>query len=106
MLQYARESVSLSSAGVGLTVLLPSAFVAFPTGETEALPHRPRLRIITAGAFHNIAFWLFLGAVAWARIWDAVWPLVGYRDVRAYGRVVVSVDEVRSALHHAGIGLI
>lgn len=81
----------LGAVGVGLTIILPSAYVGL---DTEAVQPRPRMRIISAGAFHNLVLWLFLAAVATARLSEAVWPLLGYRDVRAYGRVVLRVDEV------------
>ena len=90
-----RDSVALSAAGLGLTVILPSAFVALPAGETESLSTRSRTRIISAGAFHNLVFWMLLAVLAWTRVSDAVWPVLGYRDVSAYGRVVVRVDKVR-----------
>ena len=79
---------------MGLTVILPSAFVAFPAGETDALPPRSRTRIISAGAFHNLVFFVLLSALAATHISDFVWPILGYRDVSAYGRVVVRVDDV------------
>ncbi|KAI0712062.1 hypothetical protein C8Q76DRAFT_768815 [Earliella scabrosa] len=102
----ALEAVSLSSVGLGLTVILPSAFVAFPTGETEALPPRPRTRIIAAGAFHNLFFWACLAITASVRVSTFIWPLLGYRDVSAYGQVVVSVDEDSALLGHLPIGAI
>ncbi len=94
-----RDSVPLTSTGLGFTVLLPSAFVSFPVEQTDALPPRARVRIISAGAFHNLIFWLFLAATTWASVSEIVWPLLGYKDVSAYGRVVVHIDEVRQPLH-------
>ena len=76
--------------------MLPSAFVAFPAGEVESLPTRARTRIISAGAFHNLVFWAVLSALARTHLSDAAWPILGYRDVGTYGRVVVSVEEVSS----------
>ncbi|RDX42017.1 hypothetical protein OH76DRAFT_1489006 [Lentinus brumalis] len=102
----ALESVSLSSVGLGLTVLLPSAFVAFPSGEVDSLPPRPRLRIISAGAFHNLLFWLALVIFSWARIPSALWPMLGYSDVSLYGRVVVSVDESSPLYGHLPRGAV
>lgn len=92
------DALPLTSAGVGLTVILPSAFVAFPSDETEALPPRSRARLISAGAFHNLVFWLTLGFAARLGTSALVWPVLGYRDVSQYGRVVVGVDDVRTAL--------
>ena len=93
-----RDSIPLSSAGLGITVILPSAFVAFPAGETDSLPTRARTRIISAGAFHNLLLWAFLSFLAWMPISDVVWPVLGYRNVRGYGRVVVGVDVVSSTM--------
>ncbi|KAM5543784.1 hypothetical protein V8D89_002401 [Ganoderma adspersum] len=97
-LAAALDSLPLTSAGLGFTVLLPSAFVSFPAEQTESLPPRARIRIISAGAFHNLIFWLFLAATTWASVSEIVWPLLGYQDVSAYGRVVVHIDE-GSPLH-------
>ena len=92
------ESVSLSSVGLGLTVLLPSAFVAFPAGAVESLPPRPRLRIVTAGAFHNLLFWLTLVASASTHLHVTLFSLLGYGNVSKYGRVVVDVDQVSTSI--------
>ncbi|KAI1787204.1 hypothetical protein LXA43DRAFT_975386 [Ganoderma leucocontextum] len=92
-LAAALDSVPLTSAGLGFTILLPSAFVAFPVELTDSLPPRARVRIISAGAFHNLFFWLLLAAATWASISEVAWPLLGYQDVSAYGRVVVHIDE-------------
>ncbi|KAI0368501.1 hypothetical protein BV20DRAFT_1022387 [Pilatotrama ljubarskyi] len=89
----ALDSIPLTSAGLGLTLILPSAFVAFPTEETESLPPRSRARLISAGAFHNLLFWLALGAAAWLPTSELAWPLLGYRDVSQYGRAVLAVDQ-------------
>ncbi|KAH9915065.1 peptidase family M50-domain-containing protein [Epithele typhae] len=86
----ALNAVPLASVGLGLTVLLPSAFVALPAAETAALPTRARARIVAAGVFHNIVLYALLAAFAWSHLGDAVWPVFGYRNVRAYGRVVES----------------
>ena len=88
------DSVPLTLAGLGFTVVLPSAFVAFPSDETEALPLRARVRLISAGAFHNLMFWLALGLANWLGTSHFVWATLGYYDVSSYGRVVVGVDQV------------
>ncbi|RPD79477.1 hypothetical protein L226DRAFT_455383 [Lentinus tigrinus ALCF2SS1-7] len=100
------ESVSLTSVGLGLTVLLPSAFVAFPSGQVDALPPRPRLRVITAGAFHNLLFWLALLAFSSTHLSTTFCSLLGYGDVSRYGRVVVGVDESSPLYGHLPIGAV
>ncbi|KAI0770208.1 hypothetical protein C8Q74DRAFT_1274160 [Fomes fomentarius] len=102
----ALESVSLSSVGVGFTVILPSAFVAFPAGETEILHPRPRTRIISAGAFHNLVFWGCLVVVTSLPVSHLIWPVLGYRDVSAYGRVVMDVDEDSVLFDHLSVGAV
>ncbi|KAI9068996.1 hypothetical protein FKP32DRAFT_1671751 [Trametes sanguinea] len=102
----ALDSIPLTSAGLGLTVILPSAFVAFPAEETESLPPRSRIRLISAGAFHNLAFWLVLGLAAWLRTSVIVWPMLGYRDVSQYGRAVVDVDEHSPLYGHLPVGAV
>ncbi|KAI0635430.1 hypothetical protein C8Q77DRAFT_1108050 [Trametes polyzona] len=102
----ALDGVPLTSAGLGLTVILPSAFVAFPTEETESLPLRSRTRLISAGAFHNLMFWLVLSAAAWLGTSALVWPVLGYRDVGQYGRVVVGVDEMSPLYGHLPVGAV
>ncbi|KAI0772391.1 hypothetical protein BD413DRAFT_612553 [Trametes elegans] len=102
----ALHALPLTSAGLSLTVLLPSAFVAFPTDETAALPARARARLAAAGAFHNLAFWLVLGVAAALRTSAFVWPMLGYRDVSSYGRVVVAVDEDSPLYGHVPVGAV
>ncbi|KAI0325561.1 hypothetical protein GY45DRAFT_1330103 [Cubamyces sp. BRFM 1775] len=89
----ALDSVPLTLAGLGFTVILPSAFVAFPSDETETLPLRARIRLISAGAFHNLMFWLALGFASWLGTSHFVWATLGYHDISPYGRVVVGVDQ-------------
>ncbi|KAI0828575.1 hypothetical protein BC628DRAFT_1409160 [Trametes gibbosa] len=100
------DAIPLTSAGLGITVILPSAFVAFPSEETESLHPRPRTRLISAGAFHNLMFWLVLCAAAWLQTSSLVWPFLGYRDVSQYGRVIVKVDEASSLHGHLPVGAV
>ncbi|KAL1939309.1 hypothetical protein VTO73DRAFT_10112 [Trametes versicolor] len=100
------DALPLTSAGVGLTVILPSAFVAFPSDETEALSPRSRARLISAGAFHNLVFWLALGFAARLGTSALVWPVLGYRDVSQYGRVVVGVDDMSPLYGHLPVGAV
>ncbi|KAI8973161.1 hypothetical protein BD414DRAFT_468867 [Trametes punicea] len=102
----ALDSVPLASAGLGLTVILPSAFVAFPSEETDSLPRRSRVRLISAGAFHNLMLWLAFGVAASIRTHELVWPILGYHDVSAYGRAVVKVDESSPLRGHLPVGAV
>ncbi|KAH9855522.1 hypothetical protein C2E23DRAFT_813672 [Lenzites betulinus] len=102
----ALDAIPLTSAGLGITVILPSAFVSFPSEETESLAPRPRARLICAGAFHNLMFWLVLGAAAWLQTSNIVWPLLGYHDVSQYGRVIVDVDEASPLYGHLPVSAV
>jgi S2P endopeptidase len=55
------------------------------------------MRIIAAGPFHNVVFWSLLIGAGWTGI-GRIWSVVGYRDISAFGRVVVGVAEVFSIL--------
>ena len=83
--------------GFSLTVVLPSAFVALPSAAIHALQPPARLRIVAAGAFHNLLFWLVLQSLAWSQLSSAIWSLV-YRDTLSFGRVVVDVDTVSKGI--------
>ena len=89
-----RESVPLSSIGASLHIIIPSAFVALPVSPVQALQPFARLRIISAGAFHNLVFWILLVVTAWLRIEHFAWTTMGYQDVGSFGRVVTAVEEV------------
>ncbi|TBU34171.1 hypothetical protein BD311DRAFT_651235 [Dichomitus squalens] len=102
----ALDSVLLRSAGLGFTFILPSAFVSFSAGETESLSPRSRLRLISAGAYHNLLFWLFLSGIAWTNVSHYVWTVLGYQDVSAYGQVVVHIDENSPLYGHMPVGLV
>ncbi|KAF9000774.1 hypothetical protein BDZ89DRAFT_694473 [Hymenopellis radicata] len=45
----ALESIPIQSAGAALTLVIPSAFVAFPTSYIDALKPLARARVIAAG---------------------------------------------------------
>ena len=78
------------SVGLSLTVVFPSAFVALSQGSLRELPASARLRVASAGAFHNLLLYLAFSALA--RI--PIAPLLGYRDVSAWGRVVSRTQPV------------
>jgi hypothetical protein len=87
-----RDNVPLHSLGISLTFLLPSAFVALDDAEVQSKPIRSRLRITSAGVFHNLLYFALLSACG--RALPSLWFSMGYEDVSIYGRVVLSVDEV------------
>lgn len=89
-----RESLPILLAGAAFTLIIPSAFVTFPTAALEVLPSRARARIISAGPFHNLVFWGTLMLVQSLGVGDVFWS-IGYKDVSDMGRVVLGVDFVR-----------
>ncbi|PCH41919.1 hypothetical protein WOLCODRAFT_17384 [Wolfiporia cocos MD-104 SS10] len=94
------ESIPVLSTGASLTLLIPSAFVSLPTAAVSALPARARLRIASAGAFHNLALWLAL--IVLARV--PLHALLGYADVGAWGAVVIAVEERSPLQAHLPVG--
>ncbi|KAL1744903.1 hypothetical protein HDZ31DRAFT_73910 [Schizophyllum fasciatum] len=60
----ALDQIYISSAGLSLLVLLPSAFVALPAPALAALNPRARLRIIAGGPFHNLCHYTALYAAS------------------------------------------
>ncbi|KAF9465401.1 hypothetical protein BDZ94DRAFT_1320225 [Collybia nuda] len=87
----ALENLPILSAGAAFTLIMPSAFVTFPTTALEVLPPRSRARIVSAGPFHNILLWIALILVQSLGIGELFWS-VGYKDMSHMGRVVVKVD--------------
>ncbi|CCM06296.1 uncharacterized protein FIBRA_08547 [Fibroporia radiculosa] len=87
------DSVPLLSTGFSLTLVFPSAFVGLSAPATAALPPPARMRLASAGAFHNLVLCAVLAAAAALRTGHALWPLLGYTDVSTWGRVVVGVDQ-------------
>jgi hypothetical protein len=88
-----RESLPILSAGAAFTLVIPSAFVSFPSAALDALTPHARSRIISAGPFHNLVFWSVLVLVQRIGVGDAFWA-IGYKDMSAVGRVVIGVDAV------------
>jgi hypothetical protein len=89
------------SAGISMTVIMPSAFVSFSTVVLENLKPPGKARIIAAGPWHNLVFWVTL--LSAAKVANVVHNMTGldslfsgliWKDVRDWGRVVVDVDEV------------
>lgn len=91
---HIRRRVPILFSGVSITVILPSAFVVFPTARLEGLPSLDCLRILAAGCFHNLVFWCLLYLVTWTKI-GSIFSGLMFEDISGLGRVVVEVDSVR-----------
>jgi len=53
------------------------------------------MRLVAAGAWHNLVFWGVLLFFAWAcQGWSGGWGYVGYDDMSGEGSVVLGFDEV------------
>ncbi|KAL1731394.1 hypothetical protein EV714DRAFT_236210 [Schizophyllum commune] len=93
----ALEQIHITSTGLSILVLFPSAFVALPTTAIEALSPRARLRIIAGGPYHNLCYFVALWTARWLGISAILAPIVsrlaGYAEISGQGRVVVEVDE-------------
>ncbi|EPQ51547.1 hypothetical protein GLOTRDRAFT_140954 [Gloeophyllum trabeum ATCC 11539] len=87
------ETVDVLSVGASLYVVLPSAFVKLSSSNMELLSPRPRLRIIAAGAFHNLLTWFLLTMLVSSGLGRTLWTLVGYRDVSTYAVGVTGVED-------------
>ncbi|KAJ3538091.1 hypothetical protein NMY22_g5314 [Coprinellus aureogranulatus] len=59
-LAAALDAIPLLSAGASLAIVLPTAHVALSTPLFSALPSLPKMRIISAGPFHNLVMWVVL----------------------------------------------
>lgn len=62
----------------------------------EVLKPRAKIRVIAAGPFHNLIFWIILWGGAWVGLGGGLGYILGYEDVRGRGRVVMHVDQVRA----------
>ena len=85
-----REDVPVMSVGLSITVVFPSAFVALSQGALRELSAPARLRVASAGAFHNLLLYLLFSVLARAPLLS----VLGYRDVSAWGRVVSRIQPV------------
>ncbi|KAL1676861.1 hypothetical protein EV122DRAFT_279741 [Schizophyllum commune] len=93
----ALEKIHITSTGLSILILFPSAFVALPTTAIEALSPRARLRIIAGGPYHNLCYFVALWTARWLGLFAILAPilatLAGYENIGEEGRVVVRVDE-------------
>ena len=91
-----RDNVPLTSAGASLLVLIPSAFVSISSGTMSRLPAMGRLRVASAGAYHNILFFATILLLERTRFGNRMLA-IGYEDISRLGKVVISIDSVRQA---------
>ena len=82
----------MHSVGASFTVVLPSAFVSL-SSSLGRLPPVGRMRVISAGAWHNLVFWALVYASTTVRI-GRVWNYLGWEDESSVGLSVIGVDEV------------
>ncbi|KAF8634073.1 hypothetical protein AX17_004335 [Amanita inopinata Kibby_2008] len=85
------ENVPIQSVGASLTLILPSASVAFAASTLDHIPSRSRSAIVSAGPFHNLVFWFILALLSKANLAIIFLQLFGYRDISSLGRLVVDV---------------
>ena len=92
----ASDGVSLLSWGYSLILAIPAAFVelAPPLSTNRERTPPVRLRIISAGVYHNLITLLVLSLVPIISSDRIIWLVLGYRDIGS-GVVVVDVDMVR-----------
>jgi S2P endopeptidase len=75
--------------------VLPAAFVALDAPTLQSKGSKERLRVIAAGAFHNIVCYGILLAWTWLGIGVVLLPVFGYDDVSKLGVVVLDIEQVR-----------
>ncbi|KAJ1310561.1 hypothetical protein OPQ81_007290 [Rhizoctonia solani] len=102
------EGVPIHSVGLGLFVCLPSAFVSLGSAAFDRLPPMPRMRIATAGAYHNLTLWVIIGMLGWSGIsefmcqgWIGWGTSLGpYRSVDDLGVTIRSVEQDSDLSYH------
>ena len=58
------------------------------------LPATGRLRIASAGAYHNVLVFVILLLLGWTGFGNRMLA-IGYEDVSRLGKIVISIDDVR-----------
>ena len=92
-----RDTIPVDSVGIALTVILPTAFVAF-SGIPSDKDKKSQLRVIAAGAWHNLLTWALLYLFIWSGI-ERTWTFIGYHDISDRGVAVVDVESVCSHIY-------
>ena len=90
-----RDGVPLQSLGASLTLLLPAAFVAFPTHTLTAQAPRVRARIAAAGPLFSALLYLVLLLPLGRPFF-----LLGYSDISSDGLLVASVTPGSPLVSH------
>ena len=86
------DAFTLDSIGFALTLFIPSAFVALsPTSADN--DSSARLRVIAAGAWHNLMTWIVLYFLTASGV-KGLWTLVGYDDISWRGVAVTGIESV------------
>ncbi|KAI9464789.1 hypothetical protein F5148DRAFT_1209699, partial [Russula earlei] len=98
-LSAALDGIPLRSLGASLTLLLPTAFVAFPAHALAALAPRVRARVAAAGPLLSALLWLVLIPPLGRPFF-----LVGYSDISANGLLVASVTPDSPLASHLSPG--
>ena len=83
--------------------MIPSAFTSL-SPSLKSLKPSARMRIVAAGAWHNL---LFYGLIYVLRsgYFDEAWSMFGWEDASDLGKVVLSVDSVCWSLLFRVIGI-
>ena len=93
LIRIHRESIPLISVGASLFVFVPTTFVRLSSAAIDSLMPAGRIRVISAGPFHNLLFWCLLAVLCHSGIGMALWS-IPYRNISSLGRVVVDVEPV------------
>ncbi|KAF8626451.1 hypothetical protein AX15_004867 [Amanita polypyramis BW_CC] len=84
------ENVPIQSIGASLSLIVPSASVAFAASALDGVTPHSRSIIVSAGPFHNLVFWLILSFLSKTNLDQHFWWLA-YQDMGHMGRIVVDV---------------
>ncbi|TFK24087.1 hypothetical protein FA15DRAFT_704849 [Coprinopsis marcescibilis] len=95
----ALEAIPMMSSGATLMLVIPAAFVALSTASMSSLEKQGQARIIAAGPFHNIVFWVVLVVSRLSGL-DDLMTSVWYKDISAVGRSVMSVEAESPLYEH------
>jgi S2P endopeptidase len=87
-------AIPLHSVGAYMTVAIPAAFVTLSSDTMGSIAPRNKLRVIAAGAFHNLLFYVLLFGMSWIGLGAALLALGGFKDVSSVGLAVNAVEEV------------
>ncbi|KAL5504961.1 hypothetical protein ACEPAH_7624 [Sanghuangporus vaninii] len=98
------EGLPIHSVGASLTIILPSAFVAFAS-PLDTLSTIGRLRVISSGAWHNLVLCGLLSFASLSNV-KSVWTTFGWQNVSDLGAVVLEIEESSPLVFHLSPGSI